>query len=446
MFHNYIWMSAGGVALWALATAGEDAAADRLFEQIRQRFNRGLYPAWRYLDGLPSEPMGYWALYVFTPGVWTLLAAQSAFETDLVGTVRTRHGDWLDRNFENLIHSTLPDMRYIPWGDLQGGPNGSVTHEMAGVIDGATWALRSPHGARFSRWLQAKRGLERFYGETAMFYMLYARQPQAEPADPPLSFLAGNRQSGHFIARSGWDDGATVVAFRCTDHFGDHHHYDQGSFLIWRNGLLAVDPPVYRKVRGPQQLTEHHNTLLLGGRPQRPVRGQWFVTVEDFQKNLQGGRKLETGDILFSHDAGTLGGRRRAVRPGVRRGPAGKLRAPVAVRPAGQGDRRRPAPRRGRQDRCPACSGCSSCPANRASRTGGSSRRTARAGSAAGPSSLPTARCRRFPPRRSTRSEPRSSTGAKPSSRWCTSWTSATERLPALRLPFRPGRQGRTFT
>ena len=304
MFHNYIWMSAGGVALWAMATAGEDAAADRLFEQIRQRFNRGLYPAWQYLDGLPSEPMGYWALYVFTPGVWTLLAAQSAFETDLVGTVRTQHGDWLDRNFENLIHSTLPNMRYIPWGDLQGGPNGGVTHEMAGVIDGATWALRSPHGARFSRWLQDKRGLERFYGETAIFYMLYARQPQPEPADPPLSFLAGNRQSGHFIARSGWDDGATVVAFRCTDHFGDHHHYDQGSFLIWRNGLLAVDPPVYRKVRGPQQLTEHHNTLLLGDRPQRPVRGQWFVTVEDFQKNLQGGRKLETGDILFSHDAG----------------------------------------------------------------------------------------------------------------------------------------------
>jgi hypothetical protein len=304
MFHNYIWMSAGGVALWAMATAGEDAAADRLFEQIRQRFNQGLYPAWRYLDGLPSEPMGYWSLYVFTPGVWTLLAAQSAFETDLVGTVRTQHGEWLERHFENLIHSTLPNMRYIPWGDLQGGPNGGVTHEMAGVIDGATWALRSPPGVRFSRGLQDKRGLERFHGETAIFYMLYSRQPQAEPTDPPLSFLAGNRHSGHFIARSGWDDGATVVAFRCTDHFGDHHHYDQGSFFVWRNGPLAVDPPVYRKVGGPQQLTEHHNTLLLGDRPQRPVRGQWFVTVEDFQKNLHGGRKLETGDILFSEDAG----------------------------------------------------------------------------------------------------------------------------------------------
>ena len=188
MFHNYIWMSAGGVALWAMAIAGEDAAADQLFEQIRQRFNRGLYPAWQYLDGLPSEPMGYWSLYVFTPGVWTLLAAQSAFETDLVGAVRTRQGAWLDRHFENLIHSTLPDMRYIPWGDLQSGPNGGVTYEMAGVIDGATWALRSPHGSRFGRWLEEKRGLERFHGETAIFYMLYARQPQAPARGPAPEF------------------------------------------------------------------------------------------------------------------------------------------------------------------------------------------------------------------------------------------------------------------
>jgi hypothetical protein len=59
MFHNYIWMSAGGVALWALATAGDDAKSDQLFGRLRQRFNSGLFPAWQHLDGLPSEPMGH---------------------------------------------------------------------------------------------------------------------------------------------------------------------------------------------------------------------------------------------------------------------------------------------------------------------------------------------------------------------------------------------------
>ncbi|MCX6905734.1 MAG: hypothetical protein NTW03_20085, partial [Verrucomicrobia bacterium] len=56
VFHNYIWMSAGGVALWALATAGEDAQANRGFERIRDRFNSGLFPAWKYLDGCAFQP------------------------------------------------------------------------------------------------------------------------------------------------------------------------------------------------------------------------------------------------------------------------------------------------------------------------------------------------------------------------------------------------------
>ena len=305
VFHNYVWMSAGGTALWALATAGDDEQADRLYGQIAARFNDGLFPAMRYLDGLPSEPMGYWAMYDLTSCALTVLAVQSASETDLVGMIRDRQNAWLDRHFENLVHSTLPDMRYLPWGDMQSGPNGGVTHEMAGTIDAMTWGLGSPHGAYFGRWLADRRGLSRFYGETAIFYMLYTRSLATAPAVPPLGFLAGNRQGGHFIARSSWDDDATIVTLRAADHMGDHNHYDQGSFMIYRHGLLAVDPPVYRQVRGPQQKTEHHNTLLLGGQPQRPVRGQWFKTVEKFEQNLQEGCRLETGDILFHEDAGT---------------------------------------------------------------------------------------------------------------------------------------------
>lgn len=308
MFHNYIWMSAGGVALWALATAGDDAGSDRVFERIRQRFNTGLFPAWKYLDGLPSEPMGYWSLYVFSPGMLTILASQSAFETNLVRAIGKSEGNWLNRNFENVVHSTLPDMRYIPWGDLQSGPNGGVTFDMAGIVDALTWATQSPQGAWFSQWLANKRGLRRFRGDTGMFYFLYTRHLKVSPAAPDLSFLAGNKQSAHFIARSGWDDGATIVTLRASDHFGDHHHYDQGSFIISRNALLAVDPPVYKKVRGPQQPTEVHNTLLFGSQGQRPARGQWFKTVEDFQKNLLAGRQLETGDMLFYKENGTWAG------------------------------------------------------------------------------------------------------------------------------------------
>jgi len=305
IFHNYIWMSGGGAAIWALATAGEDRESSVLFEQLRQRFNEGLFPAWRYLDGLPSEPLGYWTYYVFNPGVLTLLGAQSAFEKDILGEIEKNENNWLERHYENMIHSVLPDMRFIPWGDLQGGSNGGVTIQFAGIADALAWALKSPHGVHFSRWLAEKRGLERFYRDTAVFYMIYTRNLETAPGEPPMSFLAGGNQSGHFIARSGWDDGATVVSLGCKDHFGDHHHYDQGGFMIYRNGLLAVDPPVYRKVRGPQQPTSVHNTLLIGGQEQRKCRGQWFKTLEEFEENRVGGNKLETGDILFYKEGGT---------------------------------------------------------------------------------------------------------------------------------------------
>ena len=304
MFHNYIWMSAGGVALWGIATAGDDAKSDQLLDRVRERFNDRLFPAWKYLDGLPSEPMGYWTLYVFAPGALTILAVQSAYEMNLVEKIRQSDGAWLDRHYANLIHSTLPDMRYVPWGDLQSGPNGGVTSDVAGLVDALNWATRSEHGAYFREWLAAERGLKRYRADTALFHFLYGSRAAVNPAEPALSFMAGREHSGHFIARSGWDDGATILTLRSTDHFGDHHHYDQGSFMIYRNGLLAVDPPVYRKVAGPQQPTAVHNTLLIGGQGQRPARGQWFKTVEDFQRNLNAGRRLETGDMPFYKDAG----------------------------------------------------------------------------------------------------------------------------------------------
>ena len=305
IFHNYIWMSSGGTLIWALATAGEDTKSSDQFEQIRQRFNTGLFPAMEYLDGLPSEPLGYWSLYDFTPAALAVLGVQSAFETDLAGRIDSEQGGWLNRHYENVIHSVLPDMRYIPWGDLQGGPNGGVTHEMAGVMDATAWALKSSSGEYFSEWLAGRRGLSRFYGETSLFYVLYTRNLETGPEEPPLSHLSGGgTQGGHFIARSGWDENATVVAFGCKDHYGDHNHYDQGGFCIYRNGLLAVDPPVYNRVNGPQQPTDVHNTLLIGGNKQRECHGQDFVTLDSFKQNLTSGKMLDTGDFLFHTEQG----------------------------------------------------------------------------------------------------------------------------------------------
>lgn len=310
IFHNYVWMSACGTAIWALATAGEDTDSDQLYNRVRTWLNDGLYPGMRYMDGLPGESLGYWSQYDFTGAVWTVLAARSASGQDITGRIATEYGDWLRRQFMNEIHSVQPDMRFLPWGDVVGGPNGSVTHEMAGVLDAAAWALNSGEGVRFSNWLAGKRGTGRFYGMTSMYYMLYTKHLSAAAVEPSLSFTAGGgEQGGHFIARSGWDDGATVLGFGVKDHYGDHNHYDQGGFIIYRNGYLAADPTLYSTVNGPQQPSDVHSTLILKGASassvkQREPHGQRHGSLEDFKANLKSGQLLDTGDFLFSAEGG----------------------------------------------------------------------------------------------------------------------------------------------
>jgi hypothetical protein len=315
VFHNYTWMFNSGAMLWALATAGDDPACDRLLADLRERFNRQLFPAMEYLEGGNGDAAGYWWRYCLNYAVLSLLATQSAFETDAVGAIRREHGDWLNREMDNLVLSVLPDMRFVPWGDIVVGANGGVTHEMAGRIDTLAWALRSPHGAYLSRWLAHERGLDRFLGETAIFYFLYTRNLAVEPATPPLAVLAGGGQhrapsrsdgrhgrGGHVLMRSDWGPGATVVGFRCCDFFGQHLHLDQGSFVIFRNGQLALDAGCYRHVGGPQANTDAHNTLLFGGQGQRPEKFQTARTLDMFTQRLA--RGLATGDILFHKDAG----------------------------------------------------------------------------------------------------------------------------------------------
>ncbi len=322
IFHNYVWMSAAGTMIWALASAGDDASSDSLYDDIRARMNDGLYPGMQYLDGLPTESYSYWSQYDFTGAVWPVLAAQSASGQDLVGRIETEQGDWLRRHFLNEIHNVYPNMRFTPWGDVVGGPNGSVTHEMAGVLDAATWALKSPQGAHFSQWLKGKRGTGRFYGITGVFYMLYTRMIDTPAQEPQLSFLAGGgSQGGHLTARSGWDSDATIVSFGVKDHYGDHNHYCQGQFTIYRNGLLATDPLVYQHVNGPQQPADVHSTLVIGGNKQEERHGQSHGSLSSFMSNLDLGQRLNTGDFLFHEEGGdwvaASGQYAQAYAPGV---------------------------------------------------------------------------------------------------------------------------------
>ncbi|MFO7900251.1 MAG: heparinase II/III family protein, partial [Planctomycetota bacterium] len=304
VFHNYVWMTNSGMALWALAAAGDDPAADRLLRTVQARFNDRLCPAMEYQNGLPGDALGYWYHYCLSPFAWAMLGIGSAFETDVAAVIEEHQNDWLERQLEGLVLSTLPDMRFIPWGDMQRASDGGVTHQIAGPVDAITRATESPAGAWFGRWLAEKRGVNRFFRDHGLFYFLVTRHLDVKPAEPPLAMRAGGAHSGHALMRSSWKDDATIVGLRCTDHYSGHDHYDQGTFFIYRNGPLALDAGTYDKYNGPQLRTDAHNTLLLGGKGQRKVRATWFKDLAAYRKNLDGGRRLEQGGMPFFKHAG----------------------------------------------------------------------------------------------------------------------------------------------
>ncbi len=311
VFHNYTWMNNCGMALWALASYGDDPRSEQIMKTVRFRLNKRMFPAMEHLDGLAGDAMGYWYVYCSGSCVWTLMAIQSAYEIDAAEIIREKQNDWLARQLEGMIHGTLPDIRFMPWGDMQGGPDGGATKEMAGVTDAATWALKSPRGAHFSKWLAGKLGMKRFRRATAIHYFLYNRHLTTKPAEPPLAMLTGGKHSGQAMMRSSWKDDATVVGFRCTDYYQGHFHHDAGSFVIYRNGLLAVDAGRYtlytKKLRAPIIATSAHNSLLLGGKGQRVVKGQWYTDLTEFNKareNPEDGLRLEFGDVPFFRHAG----------------------------------------------------------------------------------------------------------------------------------------------
>ncbi len=325
VFHNYTWMNNCGLALWAMACWGDDPRAEALMKTARFRLNERMFPAMEHLNGLPGDAMGYWYSHCSWTAIVALMSMQSAYEIDAMTPIREKQGAWLDRQVEGMVQGTFPNMRFIPWGDMQQGPNGGVTHEIAGVTDAAIWALGSKQGAYFSRWLAEKRGMRRFYGETPIFYYLYSRHLKTEPAEPPLAMMVGGKFGGQAMMRSSWKDDATVVGFRCSDYYQCHFDYDVGSFVVYRNGVLAADSGYYTwGLYGPCSQTYAHNSLLLGGKGQRPVRGQWYKDMAHFNEgraDKRDGRRLEMGDIPFYKHAGkwtaVAGQFAQAYKPGI---------------------------------------------------------------------------------------------------------------------------------
>jgi hypothetical protein len=90
----------------------------------------------------------------------------------------------------------------------------------------------------------------------------------------PNTYMASG--AGWWQSRSGWGPNDAVLTFVSTSHFEGHQHYDQNSFILFKNGYQIVDANSY-SYSGIVQNTAVHNSITVDGNEQ----GNISTTTQD---------------------------------------------------------------------------------------------------------------------------------------------------------------------
>lgn len=279
--HTFIPMSGLGVAAYALY--GETPEAEEWARLAHAIFDRVL--ATYSQDGYYYEGFEYWIFS--TPWIIHYLDAHlHATGEDLYD-----HPGLRDMH-KYVAHSTLPSGQYVfDFGDIFEGP---LTRARAG----AEYSRTHPQGRFHTNYNLLFRLAQRFKSGEAQgvaawlkgfnqvnaedFWSLAWFEQTVQPI--PIE----KQKSWHHFAdhdvvfwRSDWSQNATAFAFKCGPSEGHHTaalvrqfpdwrlssghaHPDANSFIIFANREYLTGDTGYAGI----PMTEHHNTLLIGGRGQ----------------------------------------------------------------------------------------------------------------------------------------------------------------------------------
>ncbi len=301
VFHTSAPRAVMGVGLAALVLEGHHAKAAEWLAFTREYLEKTYLPAIRFLDGGAVAGMSYAVNEGFFPLGVLLSALKSAKGLDYFAREKS-----LARILEYTIHSLLPDQTFLRWGDIVGGGRASTRDEARCVIDMFASGLDSRDGFAASAGIDRRWPSHGYHAEVLWLAPFFARESRNDVVRLPPTALFGRDSVGHAFFRSGWDEDATCVFFKCGDYFDDHGHFDQGSFTIWRREHLAVRSFAYGGFNEPHRLefgrrTVAHSTLLIGAGDavggQRIVRSQDSQDVADYQSKKKA-KDLETGDVI----------------------------------------------------------------------------------------------------------------------------------------------------
>jgi len=245
--NNYYYSFLEATMTWALAS---DSAP--WLERLRTR----LLPALTaYAGALPGggsrEGTGYgtaqmrlFALY----RLWRDSTGEdlAAANTHLADTIRF----W--------VHATVPTWtQFAPLGD-QARTSVPEIYDYHRRLMLEARALAKDDASRdlASWWLQHIAVKRMAHGFNYRYDLLRAGSGGHAPA--ALDYFAEG--SGRLFARTGWDRDAAWIAFTAGPYVESHAHQDQGAFLLFRDGWLAVTENIWTR-SGIQQGTEVHNVL-----------------------------------------------------------------------------------------------------------------------------------------------------------------------------------------
>jgi len=94
--------------------------------------------------------------------------------------------------------------------------------------------------------------------------------PSRDFRELPTTYLAEGQDWVN--SRSGWGPDDVCASFISTDRIWGHQHFDQNSFVVYKNGWQAADGATYSH-SGIVQETSTHNVILVDGSGQRSGEG-----------------------------------------------------------------------------------------------------------------------------------------------------------------------------
>ena len=235
-------------------------------------------------------------------------------EFNFMHTFQSATGETLADRYDHL--SLLPNWVFwnrlpgnLTWGladSVPAGNFGSAFLEMHMLQAAHFFAGRYPDRARFALWIRDNLLVEREHDDywwpvAPLLLPGCARlpEPQGPAADWPLA--RNFEQMGLVTMRSDWSDEAVCAAFVAGGAVNQHRHYDQGHFILYRRGHLAVDSGDY----GPRERNDHlaeylyrtvaHNAVLIQAPAEADSAPQvWGGTA----RTLDGGQSAFAGKLL----------------------------------------------------------------------------------------------------------------------------------------------------